>query len=155
MRAKSVRKCILKVKNDQGLNKLGKPGCCVSCVITRVFACTFGSFSLGPLPKALFLGKDSGHTFLRKASQVPGTDLSICIIMIHVGLIQLGTLNSDMCLQVHPQQDGALHSQQYHIPSLPKVPNDSSVDFMDATQRLFVEWVFKKAIKIKRENLNC
>lgn len=90
----------------------------------RVFACTFGSFSLGPLPKALFLGKDSGHTFLRKASQVPGTDLSICIIMIHVGLIQLGTRNSDMCLQVHPQQDGALHSQQYHIPSLPKVPND-------------------------------
>lgn len=88
----------------------------------RVFACTFGSFSLGPLQKALSLGKGSGDTFLRKASQVPGTDLSIYIIMIHVGLIQLGTVNSDMCLQVHPQQD--LHSQKYHIPSLPKVPND-------------------------------
>lgn len=71
----------------------------------------FGSFSLGPLQKALFLGKDSGDTFLRKVSLVPGTDLSICIIMIHVSLIQLGTLNSDMCLQVHPQQDGVLHSQ--------------------------------------------
>lgn len=88
----------------------------------RVFACTFGSFSLGALQEALSLGKGSGDTFLRKASQVPGTDLSICIIVIHVGLIQLGTVNSDMCLQVHPQQD--LHSQQYHIPSLPKVPND-------------------------------
>lgn len=60
--------------------------------------------------------------------------------MTYGGSILLVTLNSDVCLQVPPPAiwGFTLHSQQYHISTLPKIPNVLSIGFMEVTQRLFV-----------------